>query len=71
MEKKELVFVTFLLWELSEAWGMPPSRVYQKLTEACALDDYILRCYDVLHTQGSAYLVEDITEYVRERGVEI
>lgn len=33
------------------------------------LDNYIIRCYDVLHTQGKEYLVEDITEFVREKGV--
>lgn len=71
MEKKELVFATFLIWELSEAWGVSPSKVYKKLTEANAIDDYILPCYGVLHTLGSAYLVEDVTELIRERGVEI
>ena len=28
-----------------------------------------IQCYDVLHTQGKEYLVEDITEFVREKGV--
>lgn len=27
--------------------------------------------YDVLHTQGKEYLVEDITDFVREKGVNI
>ena len=31
------------------------------------MDDYIIKCYDVLHTQGKEYLVEDITDYVREK----
>ena len=35
------------------------------------LDDYIIRCYDVLHTQGKEYLVEDITEFVREKEVDV
>ena len=26
---------------------------------------------DVLHTQGKEYLVEDITDYVREKGVNV
>ena len=33
------------------------------------LDNYIIRCYDVLHTQGKEYWLEDITEFVREKGV--
>ena len=42
-----------------------------KLSEADAIDGYILPCYDTLHTLGSKYLVEDITEMMAERGVKI
>ena len=35
------------------------------------LDDYIIKCYDVLHTLGKEYLVEDITEFVREKGIDV
>ena len=33
--------------------------------------DYIIKCYDVLHTQGKEYLVEDITDFVKEKGVNV
>ena len=71
LEKKEIAFVTFLLYQLAEAWHMSPSGVYKKLSEAHAIDGYILPCYDTLHTLGSKYLVEDITELMDERGVAI
>ena len=71
LEKKEIAFVTFLLYQLAEAWHMSPSGVYKKLSEANAIDGYILPCYDTLHTLGSKYLVEDITELMDERGVAI
>ena len=70
-EKKEVVFVSFLLYQLAEAWHISPSKVYKKLLEANAIDGYILPCYDTLHTLGSKYLVEDITELMNERGVTI
>lgn len=35
------------------------------------LDDYIFACYDTLHTLGIEYLVEDITEFVKEKSVTI
>ncbi|WP_278313009.1 DUF3791 domain-containing protein [Faecalicatena contorta] len=35
------------------------------------LDDYIIKCYDTLHTLGANYLVEDITDFVKEKGVQI
>ena len=31
----------------------------------------VIKCYDVFHTQGKEYLVEDITDYVREKGVNV
>ena len=71
LEKNEISFVTFLLYQLSEAWHISPSKVYGKLSEADAIDGYILPCYDTLHTLGSKYLVEDITEMMGERGVRI
>ena len=71
LEKNEITFVTFLLYQLSEAWHISPSKVYEKLSEADAIDGYILPCYDTLHTLGSKYFVEDITEMMDERGVRI
>lgn len=71
LEKNELVFITFLLYQLSEAWNMSPSKVYKKLIAADVIDGYILPCYDTLHTLGNKYLVEDITEIMQERGVAV
>ena len=69
--KKELDFSIFLLYSLAEQWNMTPVAVYKILNSTGILDDYIIPCYDVLHTQGKEYLVEDITEYVREKGVKV
>lgn len=68
-EKKELTFSIFILYSLADKWKMSPTAVYKILNQTGILDDYILSCYDVLHTQGKEYLVEDITEFVREKGV--
>ncbi len=68
-EKKELTFSIFILYALAEKWQMSPASVYKILNTTGILDNYIIRCYDVLHTQGKEYLVEDITEFVREKGV--
>ena len=69
MGEKELSFVVFLLYQLSEAWNMIPSKVYAKLKEADIINGYILPCYDTLHTLGGQYLVDDLTELMQERGV--
>ena len=68
---KELDFSIFILYSLSEKWGLPPYRVYQILNTSGILDDYVIRSYDVLHTLGKEYLVEDITEFVHEKGIKV
>ena len=69
--RQELVFVVFLLHQLSSAWGVTPSRVYKILSDSQVLQKYIVPCYDTLHSLGSKYLVDDITNCVREWGYEI
>ncbi len=63
---KELDFVIFVIHALAEAWQRPPSDVYARLVSSGVLTRYIIPCYDVLHTLGRQYLVEDITACVRE-----
>ncbi len=70
-EKPQMTFVLFLLYSLAEEWKSSPGHVYKVLDETGILDSYILRCYDTLHTQGRKYLVEDITDFVREKGVAV
>ena len=70
-EKKELNFSIFMLYSLADKWKMSMAKVYKILNSTGILDNYIIKCYDILHTQGKEYLVEDITDYVREKGVSI
>lgn len=70
-KKSELSFSIFILYSLADKWKMTPAAVHKVLNTTGILDDYIIRCYDVLHTQGKEYLVEDITEFVREKGVDV
>lgn len=68
-KEKELVFSIFILYGLAEKWEKTPAAVYDILNATGILDDYVIAGYDVLHTLGKEYLVEDITEYAREKGV--
>ncbi|MBR0197295.1 MAG: DUF3791 domain-containing protein, partial [Kiritimatiellae bacterium] len=51
--------------------SMSPSEAYALCKRSGALDKYIVPHYDVLHSMGANALIEDITDYLRERGVEI
>ena len=71
MKKMELTFVVFILHALGQHWNMTTPEVYDILNSTGILDDYIIKCYDVLHALGKEYLVEDITEFVREKGIDV
>lgn len=70
-KEQELNFSIFILYSLAEKWKKTPSAVYKILNSTGILDDYIIAGYDMLHTQGKEYLVEDITDFVREKGVNV
>lgn len=70
MDNKEiLTFTIFLIHSLSEVLGISPSKIYQTLSFSKILDSYIIPNYDVLHTLGKEYLIEDIISLVNGRGL--
>jgi len=68
---EEKDFSIFIIHRLAERWQKTVPETYRILNDTGILDDYILRCYDTLHTLGAEYLVDDISEFVREKGVNI
>ena len=69
--EEELRFSIFVIYSLADKWKKTPADVYKILNSTGLLDNYVISCYDVLHTQGKEYLVEDLTEYVKEKGISI
>ena len=49
---------------------MDPANVYLLLTEKTdILYDYIVPCYESLHTQDKEYILDDIVDVMKEKGV--
>ena len=69
MDKKTLEFVTFCIGRLSASLKLSQQDVYKRLKDSGILYDYIIPSYDVLHTFSSRYLMEDLADYMREKGV--
>jgi hypothetical protein len=69
--KNEIDFSIFLLHRLAHKWGKSVPEAYRVLVDTDVLDGYILKCYDTLHTLGAEYLVDDVTEFVREKGMAV
>lgn len=69
MDKQTLEFVTYCISKLAAVLGLAQSDVYRRLKVSGILDGYLIPSYDVLHTFGSRDLMEDLTDYMREKGV--
>lgn len=69
MDTKTLKFVTFCIRKLADRLNLPLGDVYNRLDDSGILYDYIVPSYDVLHTFGTNYLIDDLTDFMKEKGV--
>ena len=69
MDEKRLEFTIFCIESLAEALGKNSKKVYELIKDNDILDEYIIPCYEPLHTQSKNYIVEDLIEMLKERGV--
>lgn len=65
MSTEHLDFITFCVGSLADALRKSVSQVYSTLRSSGVLDDYIVPCYDALHTFCKDYLVEELMEVLR------
>lgn len=68
----ELEFAVFCIENVAAKLGVDAERVYQAFTEKSnILNGYIVPEYEVLHTQSREYIVDDLLDVMKERGVEV
>mgnify|MGYP003400912806 CR=1 FL=1 len=68
----ELEFAVFCIENVAAKLGVNAERVYQAFTEQSdILNGYIVPEYEVLHTQSREYIVDDLLDVMKERGVEV
>nr|WP_296908423.1 DUF3791 domain-containing protein [uncultured Marvinbryantia sp.] len=69
---KELEFAVFCIENIAQRLQVNAEQVYAALTEKSdILHSYIVPEYDILHTQSRDYIVDDILQVMRERGVAV
>jgi hypothetical protein len=69
VDKKVLEFVIFCVESLAEYMKMSAKDVYKLVDEDThILQEYIIPCYEPLHSQSKHYIVEDLMELLKERG---
>lgn len=68
--ENELEFAIFCIENLSTRLKKKPEDLFRVLTEQTdILYGYIIPSYDVLHTQGKEYILEDLIALMQKKGV--
>jgi hypothetical protein len=70
MSNGQLSFTVFMLNKYALATKTPITDVYKRFDELHILDNYLIKHYDVLHTLGENYLIEDLTELVAQKSLQ-
>lgn len=69
MDTNSLDFVTYCIGNLARRLKLTQLDVYTRLKTSGILTEYIVPSYDVLHTFSKEYLMEDLMDYMKEKGV--
>lgn len=69
MDKNTLEFITYCISKLAHQLNLSQQVVYRKLKSSGILNEYMIPSYDVLHTFGSKYLMDDLISFMQEKGV--
>ena len=68
MQEYQLDFVTYCVGNLADPLNMSASKVYKMLRSTDILNGYMIPCYDVLHTFGKEYIMDDLISLLKKRG---
>ena len=72
MTTRQLEFAIFCIENVAIKLSLDGKKVYVALSEQSdILQGYIIPLYDIMHTQSKEYIVDDIIDVMRERGVKI
>ena len=68
----ELEFAVFCIENVAAKLEVNAERVYRAFTEKSdILNGYIVPEYEILHTQSREYIVDDLLDVMKEKGVEL
>ena len=65
-------FSIFCIENVAARLGVGAEQVYRAFVEKSnILNEYIVPEYEILHTQSKEYIVDDLLDVMKERGVEV
>jgi hypothetical protein len=70
MNRDQVEFSVFCIENVADKLDIPGNEAYRLLSEESSiLNEYIIPNYEILHTQGKEYIVDDVIRCMRERRV--
>lgn len=67
LDELKLSFAASCVEGLARRTGKPYSEIYDRMSKAEAIENYILPNYDTLHTENREYVLDDVMEYIENR----
>lgn len=71
MDARTLEFVTFAIGSVAERLQRDTSDIYRIFKKLNVIGGYLVPAYGVLHTYGRQYLVDDLLDFIQEKGVKL
>lgn len=69
---RELEFAVFCIENVAQKLGKNAEEIYEIFKDQSnILNDYIVPEYEILHTQSKEYIVDDLIDVMKERGIQI
>ena len=67
LDELKLSFAASCVEGLARKTGKPYSEIYDRMSKAEAIENYILPNYDTLHTESREYVLDDVMEYIENK----
>lgn len=72
LTRPQLEFLVFCIENYADKYNLDAKKVYNAFKENDNyIKNYIINNFDVLHTQGKNYIVDDLNRVLNEKGIKI
>lgn len=61
-QERIIIFVSSCIESVAEKRGCKPSEVYRRMDHVGLIQDYIIPCYDTIHSESRENVTDDIIE---------
>lgn len=69
MKKEELNFTIYCIGIVAESLKRDACEIYRLMTKGNIIMGYIVPCFDTLHTFSRNYIVDTLTNLMKQKGV--